>query len=141
MSSMAEALRKAGLVTDETSKEVLQRATEKERSQVGNNIGHLKGKPVSASLMNIETVKTVTEFKKVARQILLEDNSAEVMAEVVRLAHNLKDFDGGKKLVWLILSLRDNLGQVKPEYRKRLIMRALRSSTPTTEVPPDWREK
>lgn len=135
--SLSSALLGAGLV----SREQVGRQEEREKTVVGQNIGRLKGKSASGSLMNLGTIKTVGEFKKVAREILTDNHDTKTVAEVVRLAHNLQAVDGGKKLVWLILQIRNNLSKVRTDKKEQIIKRALRSSNPTTDIPPDWLAK
>ena len=137
MGDLRSALIEKGWVSEEAGKKILEGIAEKEKSGVGIQIGRLKGK-LAASLMDLEKVKTVSEFKEAAKKIILEDASTGTFNEIVRQAHEYQNLDGGKKLVWLILSLRDKLGKVKPEKREQVIKRALRSSNPTAEISVDW---
>jgi hypothetical protein len=134
MGSLCDALLGARLITEKAREKV----DERERTFIGQQLGRLKGKNAPASLMNLEEVSTVSEFKEMAKQILLNDQGATTIAEVVRLAHKINELDGGKRLIYIILSLRDNLHKVKPDKREQVIKRALRSSNPTADVPADW---
>lgn len=140
MTGLKDALLKAGVISAETHQAASRQ--EKLREQTALNMVHSKlaRSTVSSSIMNLEKVATVSEFKEVARKLLLEDSSDLVLKEVKRIAHNLKEVDGGKKLVWLIMSLTNDIGKVKSEFREQVINRSLRSSNPTNKIPSEWRK-
>ena len=132
--NFADALLQVGLTTEDEVKKLQQI----QKTKDGQKIGQMKGKVPAASLLNLEKADTVSEFKEQAKKILLEFPEIEVAKEIARLAENIKQLGGGKKLIWLILNLRDNLGRVKADKRENVIKRALRSSNPTVDIPPDW---
>lgn len=138
MNGLAAALAKAGVVSREAAKESEARISNKLTGETGSALGKLKGKASATSLMNLEKIKTVSEFKEVAKKILLEDSSAATITEIVRLGHGVKELDGGKKLIWLILSLREKLPKVKPDKKEQVTKRALRSANPTVDIPSEW---
>lgn len=135
MNTMAAALLKVGLATYDQVKLAEQRS----ETSASQNIDRLKGKTYAGSLQNLEKTATVTEFKKIARDLFLIDSSKETLIRASKLAHNIKCCDGGGKLVRLILAIKNNLDSVKTEHREQIIKRALRSSNPTTDIPQEWR--
>lgn len=131
-----EALLKAQLVTEEAYK----KTKEQEKTRNGQQIGRLKGKISQGSLMNLEEATKVSEFKVISKRLLIEFPCKETAVEIAKLAHNISHLAGGKKLIWLILNLRNNIENIKDEFKGQVIKRALRSSCPTVEIPADWKK-
>jgi len=108
---------------------------------VGKNIDCPNGKVAFSDLMNLAGSKTVSKFKKIARNILIFDHSLETVNEVCRLANHLHHLDGGRKLIQLALITRENLSAVDANSKVNVIKRAFRSSNPTTDIPLEWKRK
>lgn len=133
---MANNLQDALLKSNLGNPSFVSKADEKLRTKVNQENSRFKGKVVAPSLLNLESIISVSEFKEVAKKLLLQDINN--ITDIVRIAHNIKEAEGGKKMIWLLLSLRDNLKKVKSDKYDQVIKRALRSTNPSVDIPPDW---
>ncbi len=134
MNSLAESLLKAGLVDQQSFNQVSASKRQKEKSLEGQNTSRLltdSGRPVS--LDRLQSSTSVSEFKDVAKKLLME--WPELINEVIQAAHNFKDKDGGKKLIWLMYQIKDGLATIKLEEREKFLKRSLRRSGGTLEPP------
>ena len=57
------------------------------------------------------------------------------MSDVITAAHRFKETDGGKKLVWIVLNVRNGLPTTTPGTRERFLNRAFRRRGATLETP------
>lgn len=85
------------------------------------------------NLDRILTCETIAEFKATAKILLLEH--PEFISDVVKAAHRFKEMDGGKKLVWVVLNVRNGLPSIAPDARERFLNRAFRRHGSTFETP------
>ena len=134
MTDLREALVGTGLGKAEDAEKI----EKTKKTRLGQNISRTNKKVSSnASLDRLNTATTVSQFKQEAKILLLED--PDLISQVIEGAQRLKSEDGGRKLLWLLYSTRDNLEKVKPKFQEQVIKRALRSSKPTTRLKPEWK--
>lgn len=122
MGTLAEELFKRGLASQRQFAEV----------SATQSIAMEGNRPQSQELPELNRCKTMSEFKQVAKELLLCDPSK--IGEVLSAAHRFKKGKGGKKFVWIFFQLRDELA-AHPDKVEQLIRRALRRSGTTLEVP------
>lgn len=135
--SMRDALLKAGAVNKKQHTQAEKTATQLQQTKLGMSKSNFKEEQTS-SLINLGHITKVSKFKEVAKTILLKDSSKLVLNEIKAIAHNLQGVDGSKKLIWLIMSLIDNLGKIKSEFKDSVIKHAFRKSNPTSKISKHW---
>lgn len=87
----------------------------------------------SDSAIALEGTSTIAEFKHLAKNLLLKNSS--LMKPVIDQAQRMQELDGGRKLIFLCLQLRDNLAKAKSaEEKQQLINRTFRKSNGTHEL-------
>ncbi|MCD4694243.1 hypothetical protein K8R62_02695 [bacterium] len=133
MNNLQSSLVNTGLADDK----VLAKNLQNEKTVVSQHIASVNKKVSrNPSLLKLESVGSVSQFKQEAKQILLDDYS--LVEEILNLAQGLKNLDGGKKLLWLLYSTKGNIFKAKPEFVKQIIKRAFRKSNPTVEFKKEW---
>lgn len=133
MNNLQSSLVNAGLV----SGEAMGKNFEREKTAIGQKIASVNKKvSKSPSLLKLESAETVNQFKQETKPILLDNPS--LIEDVINLAQGLRELEGGKKLLWLLYSTRENISRAKPKFIKQIIKRALRKSNPTVELKKGW---
>lgn len=132
MGSLQNQLAKVGLVSEQEVRKA--KALEDMEQEA---VQRLLQKKVMAkhanTLDDLRDAPTIREFRDRVRKLLVE--RPDLVDQVIRLAHQFKDQQGGKKLVWQVFSVRDRLRSVTPNERDRLLRRAFRNHGSTMEVP------
>ncbi len=131
--SLADALNKVGLITDEEKSQVLadQARMLKEREDVARQLARKGNK--SERMFLIQGHTSISEFKDLARKVLCE--SPDLIEDIIKLAHHFKKREGGAKLIWLCYQVRGLLPRVAAEKRERFLRRAFRSAGSVVEIP------
>ena len=136
MDSLADQFLKAGLISSEQHEKVSAEQDAKQRTAEGQRLASLRSKSNRpANFDRLETCKTVNEFKDTARKILLE--YPEEIGQIIQSAHRFQEEAGGRRLVWLMYSVRDGLAEISLENREQFIKRAFRKSGGTIQIPKD----
>ena len=132
MTSLRDALAKANVVSERTVKEA--EAMEAiEREAAGQALQQRVMATQAHTLEDLKDATIIREFRDKARKLLVE--RPDLVNQVITLAHRFKDQPGGKRLVWLVFSVRDQLGHVPGPERDRFLRRAFRNKGATMEVP------
>lgn len=136
--SLRDALVATGLASIDQAKsiEALKRY-EEEQEQSSSRQQISAGQRVD--IIDLEETITVREFRDKARKLLTE--SPELIRDVLRVAHQFKGADGGKKLIWQLFQVRDTIFSIGPEQRAQFIQRALRAHNGTFEISPESAKK
>lgn len=125
MSTMRDALLKAGLLSQAKHQQLEKEATGRESNQAHQAQKHVL-RDRAATLENLSSCRSVNEFRSLALQVLLEDESQ--ITDVIRLAHDLKGSDGSKRLIWQLFQIRDDLAKIGradlPTYLRRALRKA-----------------
>jgi len=115
MPTLQEALCKAGRI----SKDDLQKELQRRESAL---------KPAKAKVRSYDVngCRTVNEFKQTAKLMLLEDR--EVISYLIKKVHEKfnESFDGFRKLVWILYSVRENGKDLSDADYKILLNRSFR---------------
>jgi len=144
MTSLANALRKLGVIPEEKYSEIIYQERQDYQRENAESIRYAtkKSRP-TVNLERLRSADTVAEFKNIAKKILQQHpNDPELMQEIIDATHDFRNSGntGGKKLVWIIFKVRDNLKIVAASKRKHYLNRALRKNNPKLEVPLEWRK-
>lgn len=83
------------------------------------------------TLEDLRRAKNMQSFKHMARTILERD--IYQIKDILKIAHELYDEKTGKRLFWILLSVRDELEDLSPDKHGELLRRSFRKSgaTPT----------
>lgn len=123
MGTMREALLKAGLISHARHDQLEKSADDELRRNSRKAVRQILKHP-EPTLDNLETCGSVNDFRVVALQILLV--TPERISEILGLAHNLKDADGRKRLIWQLFQVRDGLKGLDQEAQRVFLKRSLR---------------
>ena len=132
--SLADQLLKVGAATPTQHRQAISEQARREDARFALQRSQLTTKhdrPIN--LDRILTCETIAEFKATAKILLLEH--PEFIGDVVKAAHRFKEMDGGNKLVWVVLNVRDRLSAISTDERKRFLNRAFRRHGLTFETP------
>jgi hypothetical protein len=132
--SLADQLLSVGLATPAQHQRATSEKTFREQAVSAMQRSQLTSKhdrPIN--LDRILTCETIAEFKTTARILLLEH--PEFIGDVVKAAHRFKETDGGRKLVYIVLNVRNLLPTIAPDVRERFLNRAFRRHGSTLETP------
>lgn len=119
MASLRDQLLKKGLVSAEAHQNAATAARERDLRNELRAAG-----PAGRARHDLVNCPTASQFKEVAKQLLLAD--PRLISEVVAVAH--QNFAGDKALHALVLQLREAVNRYRdePDERDRFIRRALR---------------
>ena len=119
MASLRDQLLKNGLVSTEAHQSVVTAAHERDVQNELRAAG-----PTGRARHDLVNCPTASQFKEVAKQLLLAD--PRLISEVVSVAH--QNFAADKALHALVLQLREAVNRYsdQPEERDHFIRRALR---------------
>lgn len=135
---MADALRNAGLVSEDQFDKNQARKMELGQSKQGKHNHDLLSKshmPVTYDALL--AAGSPRAFRHAALQILLVDPDA--IGQVIEHAQRFKEADGGKKLIWQMHQVKELAPTVKDECYTPLLKRGLRQSGGTFDIPAEWR--
>jgi hypothetical protein len=134
MTSLSEALLNAGLVnTQEHEREQALKELKREEDVRENLASLCQASPKGSWIEDLANCHTVNELRRAA--IVLLARQPECAGDVLKEAHRLKELPGGKKLVWQMYQIRDNLQAVAEQDRERFLKRALRRAGSTLKEP------
>ena len=125
MSTMRDALLKAGLLSPDRHQQ-LERVEAGHQSNQAHHAQQRVLKNRAATLVSLAGCQSVNEFRSLALHVLLEDETT--IADVIRLAHGLKESDGGKRLIWQLYQIRDDLATLSRAEYPTYLRRALRKA-------------
>lgn len=121
---MQKAMLKAGLITPELYQALTVSQVEEERRRSANAM-RSTARNQTPNLTKLEGCTSVGEFRSIARELLVEN--PERISDVLRLAHLLRESDGGKRLIWQLFQIRDYCIQTSDANARLLfVRRALR---------------
>lgn len=121
MNSLAEGLLKAGAVN-----KLQYDVVKLEKSYPDQDFSKLLKKKGKASIDALSDCKYPREFKRYAKEILME--SSEAITEVINLAHKLDETPAKKKLIWQLYSIRDRLKILPKEQHNSFLKKAFRKA-------------
>jgi hypothetical protein len=136
MGNLADQLAKAGVASEKDIAKAQRLQREREQTALAQNVHRLAsnhGRSGDVTLETLQAAQTITEFKDVAGKLLLKHPGLN--RDVVADAQRFKDVDGGKKLIWLTLSVRDQLPGIDHREREAFLKRAFRRRGATPEPP------
>ncbi len=131
-STMADALSKVGLITEQEKYRLLadqahsiaeREALWKKTASMGNQTEHLA---------LVQNCSAISEFKDSARKLLCE--YPELAGDVVKASQRFKEQKGGDKLVCLCGQVETLLRQIQPTKRERFLKRAFRCADSTVPI-------
>ena len=124
MGVLGEGLFKAGLLSErkflEQETEEILTAGRREQLQVAEIIGNEK--PLGCS--ELDSCATMSDFKFMAKQILLKDPSK--IKIIIQKAHRFKESDRGGKFIWFFYQVRDRLRDLPAVRREQVLNKMFR---------------
>lgn len=135
--TLADQLKKHGLISNDSFEQ--HRKTEKNHLQANKGKQRSKFKGTKGIITfgeeELNTAKTIKEFKHVAKNML--ENDPQAITEILKSAHNFKKRTGDKKIVWFFYQVRDALKKYPANRIDELIKRMFRKNNPKFELPED----
>lgn len=127
MADILEALRNAGLVSNDAARRVAEQDRQKRLRESGTQLGRLENAANRAvTSENLASAESPRAFRVLAMNMLLADPS--MITLVVNEAHRFKSVDGGTRLIAQVLQLRTELRKKDRGDHEPIVRRALRKS-------------
>lgn len=120
LGDMFEALKKAGILSEKEVKEAEAQKT------LDSEEASRKQKKLGSGNEKLSDCKTVNQFKRLAKEILQTD--PDQIGRLIQKAQSFKKDPGGKKLLRIMYSMRDQMKGLKADEQERLLKRAFRRS-------------